>query len=410
MRSYREESDSYGQSAAPIDMVRLENELSECDEVPQLKTSALTDPIIVYVGYKIVAVSAITMNNGSFNAQFKIFSSWVDPKVETLSQEECDIASRIHVRNDISTPQMDYQLSRQIELLGLFSPGLLIVNANLLTLDSFSSKITNAKRGIVKMQQYYHGQLNMTNMKEGALTSFPFDYHNLPVCIRCDKHDVTKAKLVLWRGMHTLEMDRSANEMEWTTIGHHNLELRTDPAFSSTAKVYSEFQISVMVQRRVVWYMTHMALPMITITFSSFAVIAIPVNDISGRIEICTSLILALIAVSFVVSDHLPRVSVTTFADDYTIMSFLLILAQVVCSAVLYMFIEDGYGTHGELDLDEGYEMLVGKEIWHKKYSRVTTYAIMVRSSATVCCLFAPAYTPLHIRPPDNILEILPKL
>jgi hypothetical protein len=182
--------------------------------------------------------------------------------------------------------------------------------------------------------------------------------------------------------MHTLEIDRSANEMEWTTVGHHNLELRTDPAFSSTAKVYSEFQISVMVQRRVVWYMTHMALPYVTITISSFAVIAIPVDDITGRIEICTSLILALIAVSFVVSDHLPRVSVTTFADDYTIICFLSVLFQVICSAVLYMTIEDGWGNaDGEIDLSNGYGDLVGKQFWHKEWSRNTTYIIMVRES-----------------------------
>jgi hypothetical protein len=264
-------------------------------------------PITVKVGFKIVYVGAIDLSRGCFFVNFKTCATWKDPKIAWMQRwrpaEINQVETLISASNQ-HTPTVDSNPKADFRSLKLFDPDLHITNS--LRMDLFVHEVRLSGPGIVEWQQHRSGELAMTHMT--TLDRFPFDYHNLRICVRSTKLTMDECDLELWSGMHTMETEVSAHELEWDTCGHKVEVLETGAATSSTGKCYIELHICIMVSRRSTWYFYKLFLPMAVIVISALCSLANDTDAIEARLEALVSLLLAVVAIQFVFTDELPHV------------------------------------------------------------------------------------------------------
>ena len=210
----------------------------------------------VQVGYTIESISDINLATSVYSCSFELCATWVDPRLIGCSEEQAKaLGFRVSTEDVVSARDRVVDWEGQ----GLYQPDLHIVNGREMSIKSFEMAVADRAKGAVCWKQRISGSLHFEISK--SLRFFPFDYHELRICVRSHKMNQSKANLVLWT-KHThvraaaLSDDgdgdggNEAGVGGWRLVGHRADVLQTDKGTSSTGKVYSEFHAVVMVQRR----------------------------------------------------------------------------------------------------------------------------------------------------------------
>jgi hypothetical protein len=286
----------------------------------------------VQVGYKVSALGEVDCLRAVFFAHFKLFATWLEPELAGCSLRE---AERLHTR-----ATQDKMASWEREH-GLLQPELVVLNAHDLECTFYEMKVADRAGGAVKWSKHFRGWLDL---EIGfSLENFPFDYHDLRICVRSRALDQRRCSLRLWRGVHSTEFQEDSNE--WQLVGHRADGLETDPSASPTGKIYEELHVCIMVRRHWGWYLSNVFVFLFALVLMSVGVYAMPFagsEAVGGRTAVCVSLIFAVIALKFVVAEHIPRVHYSTFFDEYVIMCFVFVTASGVQSLIMYKLSDAG--------------------------------------------------------------------
>lgn len=90
---------------------------------------------------------------------------------------------------------------------------------------------------------------------------------------------------------------------------------------SASGVVYPRFTMSILLQRKPMYYITNIALPMMVLTYLAFLSFAVGLDggrlDTPDRLSITLTLLLTAVAYKFVVASAIPQVSYLTWLDQY---------------------------------------------------------------------------------------------
>jgi hypothetical protein len=257
----------------------------------------------IQIGYKLNSLGSLVLKDSvaaSFYCDFKLFAWWYDPALK-----------------DCNPKDEDWKYKAK------YNPDLQICNESELRVYYHEDKLL--EDGRVKWTRYYRGTLFT---REVLLHFFPFDFQNLPICIRPHKYDITKAELAVRQECHILD---HWDKHEWEVIGHRHETYATNRLASTTGKVYSELHLVLMVRRFYGWYIVNIAVFMSAQVMMSWSVFVMEPIDTGSRMETALGLVLSAISTKFVIASELPKISYQTLADRFITVCFgFLVLVTVV--------------------------------------------------------------------------------
>jgi len=283
--------------------------------------------VAVRVGYKIEVLEQVDCMVGRFSCNFKMFATWTDPKLAGIEPEDA-VSLGIREMNDTHS---NHVWEKEYPDLGLFDPELIVSNAINLKCTYHEQKVTNRVKGTVKLTKYFSGWVGFQVAK--SLMLFPFDFHDLTLTLRPHKHPTTIMTIEVWDGCHASDLQNQVGE--WSIVGHRVKATTTDPAVSSTGKMYSILDVTIMVDRASQWYGFNVFFFLFAIVLMSFSIFLVPLDN-GSRMEVGTDLVLSIIATKFTVSEAIPRVHRATIFDEYIVACFTFVLIPVLVTAGLY--------------------------------------------------------------------------
>lgn len=161
---------------------------------------------------------------------------------------------------------------------------------------------------------------------------FPFDAHNLPLCIRPHRLAIENLLLIPIREDSTLD---AHPQNEWNILSHCMKEYVTDPSTSSTGKTYSSLHIVMLVKREGAWFVNNILTICCGLVIVALTAYSMEPESQQDRNDVAVLTMLAAITNKFVVSEHLPKIPYRTLVDLYLdicfMMHILVILSNVVC-------------------------------------------------------------------------------
>lgn len=267
----------------------------------------------VEVAYKINCISNIDSITSTFEVDIKIFLYWKDPKL---------IGKKKGTVVDISSD-------------GLFNPDIRITNEHAIVEDSNEVKMLDSSTGSVKQSIEAKGTCFLTTME---LDMFPFDCQNLEVVLKPYKLAIQDVTLVPF-STDPCSMDNKVAE-EWTVLGFTTTSNTTDPATSSTNKVYSTLSPTVLVVRKPGWFIRNVFIVSLLLLFVSWSAFWFEPEELGPRLGTCSAMLLANISTKFVVGDSIPKVTFRTLCDWYIDFCFFLQVVEVFCIVVSFVVAE----------------------------------------------------------------------
>lgn len=178
------------------------------------------------------------------------------------------------------------------------------------------------------------------------LSTFPFDAQNLQLCIKPHRLSIEKMILLPLREESTMD---AHPEHEWRTLSHCAKEYATDPALSTTGKVYSSIHIIVLLQREGGWFVNNIMIVSCGLILCALTTFSMESHDSQGRMDVGVLTMLAAISNKFVVGDQLPKVPYRTTVDIYLDVSFFLHILIILTNVIVYYVSENhAFGWLGE--------------------------------------------------------------
>lgn len=147
-------------------------------------------------------------------------------------------------------------------------------------------------------------------------------HHTFHVC-NFSENNVWNLTYKFTKGVHKAEF---SPDCLWVVpFDHSSIHLMT----------MSSIQVFVVLQRKPMYYIWNICLPMALLTLMSSAGVSIPVCDVSDRLGVQLTLVLTAVAYKFIASQDIPNVAYLTLLDFHVLVCFLSLFANVVESIVL---------------------------------------------------------------------------
>lgn len=200
-------------------------------------------------------------------------------------------------------------------------------------------------KGRIKRGTVYQG--TMSNPMD--LLGFPFDADAIELEFQCTSHWKSKdGKLenmdVIGRSLSLrpvtdaneganprdpfcrLESKRVEYVYEWDLLGYsHQLEVCNQV----TGVQSDEIKFSIHISRKTGFYWYRVILPLFSIALSSICVYGIPPDDLPDRITYASAMVIASIAMQYVVTELLPKVDDLTLIDKVVLSNLVLNLVSL---------------------------------------------------------------------------------
>jgi hypothetical protein len=178
------------------------------------------------------------------------------------------------------------------------------------------------------------------------LEPFPFDSESLEMFVEPFLDE---------RNTMTLEYDKQVGGVgtepfvelaQWKILGIRGTGRRH--AIGSTGKEISELEIDLVVQRRYLYYIWKVFLPLLAIVAIAYSAFWIKTSDYYTQISITLTAILTEIAFLFAISSSLPKVPYLTFIDAFFLVSFAFSSACIVELVVVHQSLEWSRAEYAE--------------------------------------------------------------
>ena len=283
---------------------------SQCDlSVFQDQETALSipmsdyDPVDVELLPTFVKLGPINGEEYSFYADFYLKSSWYDQDLaDLLFETSDDYVCRLEGQDAYGKfwrPGLEFLNSRSIDETGY--------DKFIISSDGF---IQNEKR----VQGFFGADLNFKK--------FPFDSQVLTISVIPYFDDT----MVTLRGLEPAEeWTRSLNFTDWSMTETSGSATSSNFKSSSWENSYSTYNINIYLERIPNYYVIKILTPvfiMAVLALASF-LLSPTTEDYDPRLSLTVTLLLTVVAYTFIAGDDLPVLSYLTFTDIFLVLSFI---------------------------------------------------------------------------------------
>ncbi len=290
---------------------------SQCDlSVFQDQETALSipmsdyDPVDVELLPTFVKLGPINGEEYSFYADFYLKSSWYDQDLaDLLFETSDDYVCRLEGQDAYGKfwrPGLEFLNSRSIDETGY--------DKFIISSDGF---IQNEKR----VQGFFGADLNFKK--------FPFDSQVLTISIIPYFDDT----MVTLRGLEPAEeWTRSLNFTDWSMTETSGSATSSNFKSSSWENSYSTYNINIYLERIPNYYVIKILTPvfiMAVLALASF-LLSPTTEDYDPRLSLTVTLLLTVVAYTFIAGDDLPVLSYLTFTDIFLVLSFIACVFAVI--------------------------------------------------------------------------------
>jgi hypothetical protein len=266
-------------------------------------------PVAVDVGVYLLDVTEIREIESTFMMEGYMALRWRDPRLATERSPE-GAAPRV------------YTGPHALRKLGeIWWPDLLSVNS-LGSSDFQRIRLLIGSDGTVD----YTASVSARLKGDFDFRNFPFDRQQLGVVMQSYAWDASQVELRV--DTERTGISPELQLAEWKTEGLlTSVGRMTDPR---DARSYSRFAFELGIERKSVFYLWKVILPLLLLVVLSWSVFWMSDEPLARRTGVTLTTLLTVVAYQFIVSEALPRLAYLTHLDSLMLLSFAFIAATAI--------------------------------------------------------------------------------
>lgn len=280
-------------------------------------------PTVVKVGIFLIDIINLNESEETFEVELNVIAEWKDPRLAFDPKE---------TGSDTKYFQGEFQL---LEVYTGWWP-------NLLILDEIGSGDVNAVQiqikpdGLVLLRK----QVNVTLETPMKLQRYPFDTQILeadmiPFGFFNDQVILEVDQTILGASEEYAEKNQNVNIAQWTLLDVNLLPFTTDSRFYGPKKETSAVKLVVRMERKSANTVWKIIIPTIMLVLLMWAIFWMDIHDLSDRLGVSLTGILAIIAFQWLMEGNMPKISYFTFTDSLLLFSFLFMCCTIFESLIV---------------------------------------------------------------------------
>jgi hypothetical protein len=280
-------------------------------------------PTPLRIGFEILDVTNVDVLHGQFNARVRVDFAWCDPRLAPAARETGSDFLYLTGAGVVEKMETTW-------------------NANLSMTNQIGA-LHVLKR---QMQIGSDGRVRVSGILEGALAvnldlrRFPFDAQVLTIEVEPFGWD--NEAVVLEVDEERTRIVQHFQLAEWK-LGAVQAQV-VEVGRTGTDRRFSQLNIRVPIQRKSGFYIWKAILPLMLIVALSWSVFWIT-ESAGGRIRICATVMLTIVAYQFATAADLPKLPYMTLFTAFTTLSFVTVGVTVVSIVVSFHRMEGGDAT-----------------------------------------------------------------
>jgi len=208
---------------------------------------------------------------------------------------------------------------------------------------------TDRKIDVVKEDLQLSWQVSGVFEETMELDNFPFDSQELNVHLRVNNanEDEFPVKLVFQQDASKIQTSLFLLHNTWHLLSGLAFQVTdSDSNLSGRGFTYPNIIIKAKVQRRPLYYVMNVCVPMFSFVCMAFTSFFVPSEDAGDRLALSLTLVLTAAAYKFVVAGMVPALGYLTMLDGFVMWCSFFIFAIVIENAVMSDERMEGYDGH----------------------------------------------------------------
>ncbi|MBX2797136.1 MAG: ABC transporter substrate-binding protein [Myxococcales bacterium] len=182
------------------------------------------------------------------------------------------------------------------------------------------------------------------------LREFPFDTQRFPLTLAHESRDSNNLILVVDQDQLSHDAVRDVYPEEWTWMGRADFSSSYvpsstfgDPAYEGPASrsTYSVYQTEIVLKRILFPYLVTLFLPLVIMVAISLFGLLIPPQQFDARMTLVMTALLSILVFHLAQGDSLPNVGYLMRADQYFMVTYLLMFVLIVKTVLVNMVADD---------------------------------------------------------------------
>jgi hypothetical protein len=288
-------------------------------------------PTIVKVGIFLADIVNLDEVNETFEAEFIIGASWVDPRLAF---------DPVEAGTDEKLFQGAFQFD---EVFAGWWPQLLIIN-------EIGKGDTNAVRIVVHSdgRVRYMEQRNVTLETPMKLQRFPFDVQALEANIIAfgeysDQVVLQVDENMLGATEEYAVKNQKVNIAQWQFESLDLMSRTADFRYYGGRADISEIHLDISLTRQSSNFIWKVIFPLVVLVLLMWAVFWLEVDNLSERLNLAFIGVLTIVAYQFLIDGTMPRISYFTFTDAVLLYSFVIMCMAIFESLLVYSLYRAGH-------------------------------------------------------------------
>lgn len=265
-------------------------------------------PVEVEAGFYLLTLSSVDEKGETFDADIYMQFSWMDQRLAHAGQE------RLIFAEDAASEKLKEIWWPQIEFVNTSKP----------EITNLSLEIRPDGRVLLNYA------LSSTFRSELDLKRFPFDTQTLTVRVESFLFESPDVVFKANPGMTGFQEAGHYEGFKILGVGAEVVQQKT----TGWNKEFSEYRANIRVQRDSAFYIWTVFGPVVLIFLICCTIYLIPSEELSDRVGICLTTLLACIATQFTLSFSLPQISYLTLVDRLFIVTYAFTALNVLVAAV----------------------------------------------------------------------------
>ncbi|KAJ8037905.1 Glycine receptor subunit alpha-3 [Holothuria leucospilota] len=233
---------------------------------------------------------------------------------------------------------------------GLWDPRVNFLNA--VTIQEKERRNDTNVFGKGTIYRYLSLRMNGTFKTPMKLQNFPCDFQVMTIKVSSswpiDKLQFRRRTNKYGKISDNINIDAFTGCNEWDLQEHVVTEVK-QPDLTKDKKVYSTYLIKLHAQRKPLFYVWNVVLPVFCILALSFTSFVIDAENPSDRLSVTVTMLLTAVAFKSAVSSMLPKIPYLTLLDKYVLCNFILQCLMVAQNAVAALCAKENKCPHFDL-------------------------------------------------------------
>ena len=273
------------------------------------------DPIEIELQPSFVKLGPINGDEYQFTADFYLTATWMHESLAEIFFED----------------STDYSCKIDGRIAGehIWTPGLDFINQISVEQDTYNIFTVNSD-GYIEHERRIQGIFSA----DLDFKKFPFDQQTLRISL---VPDADEGSIILLGVDPAEDWTKSLSFSDWRMIQTSGSSTTTDFRSADWESDYSTFNINVSLERIPTFYLLKVMGPvffMVLLSLSSFSLNP-ATEDYDPRLGLAVTLLLTVVAYTFIAGDNLPVLSYLTSTDLFLALSFFVCLMCVVVTLAL---------------------------------------------------------------------------